>query len=215
VLALLIAGIWGLAARVAVVMQDDLEKVLAEQMTSTVRYVASDLDSKFQMRIDTLNEIAASIPASHLSSPAKLQQTSGATDYLQGPVPHRRHRRNKDGIIVADYPRVKARAGGNISDRSYFREPMANGRSTIGAPTPEQVPEAAFRRRGRPSSRRFRHRQRHPHRAQLLVDRNLFGQLEQTKLGSSGHFIVMSPKDNLIVSATDPKRIMTAMPPRA
>ena len=46
VLALFIAGIWGLAARVAAVLQADLEKLLAEQMSATVDYVAADIDSK-------------------------------------------------------------------------------------------------------------------------------------------------------------------------
>ena len=44
VFALLIAGIWGLAARVAAVVQTDLGNVLMQSMSATVRYVAADLD---------------------------------------------------------------------------------------------------------------------------------------------------------------------------
>ena len=43
-------------------------------------------------------------------------------------------------------------------------------------------------------------------------DQNLFGQLEQTKIGKTGYFLVLSPKDHLIVSASDKSRIMQALP---
>jgi hypothetical protein len=102
VLLLLIAGIWGLAARVAVVMQNDLEKVLAEQMTDTVRYVASDLDSKFQMRIEALNEITASIPPGDLTNPTKLQQHLERHVVSKALFPTGVTISDKRGIIVAD-----------------------------------------------------------------------------------------------------------------
>jgi len=212
VLLLLIAGIWGLAARVAVVMQDDLEKVLAEQMTATVHYVASDLDSKFQMRIDALKEIAASIPPGHLANAAKLQQhleqhVASSVLFLTGVAVA-----NRRGIIVADYPRVKERRGGNIGDRPYFRETVTHGRSTISSPILSKFlkqPFVAITVPLRDASGVVGGVLIGP---SYLSDRNLFGQLEQTKLGVSGNFFVMSPKDNLIVSATDQTRIMTAMP---
>jgi diguanylate cyclase (GGDEF)-like protein len=43
-------------------------------------------------------------------------------------------------------------------------------------------------------------------------DANLFGQLETTRLGQAGYFFVLSPKDKLIVSATDQKRVMQPLP---
>jgi len=212
VLALLIAGIWGLAARVAVVMQNDLEKVLGEQMSTTIQYVASDLDSKFQMRIDALNDIAAAIPPGNLTDVAKLQQhlqhhVASKALFPTGVVIADRH-----GIIVADYPRVKERSGGNISDRPYFQETMTHGRSTIGSPTVSRFLKQPFVAIAVPLRDALGVVIGAMVGPAYLSDRNLFGQLEQTKLGSSGNFIVMSPKDNLIVSATDKKRIMTAIP---
>ena len=212
VLALLLVGIWGLAARVSVVMQDDLETVLAEQMSATVHYVAADLDSKFQMRIDALQEIAASIPPGHLARPAKLQQHLEHLVALKSLFPTGVTVANKDGIIVADFPRVEGRMGGNIGDRPYFRDAITHGRSIIGSPTLSRFlkqPFVAMVVPLRDASGVVNGVLIGP---SYLSDRNLFGTLERTKLGSSGYFIVMSPKDNLIVSATDTKRIMTAMP---
>ncbi|MCX7174579.1 MAG: EAL domain-containing protein [Proteobacteria bacterium] len=212
VLALLVVGIWGLAARVTVVVQNDLEDVLADQMSSTVHYVASDLDSKFQMRVDTLNEIAASIPPGILANSTKLQRhleqhVASKTLFPSGVTISDQH-----GIILADYPRIKGRTGGNIGDRPYFRDTLTQGRSIIGSPTLSRFlkqPFVAITAPLRDASGAVAGVVVGP---SYLSDRNLFGQLEQTKLGDSGYFIVMSPKDSLIVSATDQTRIMTAMP---
>ena len=211
VLLLLITGIWGLAARVVVVMQDDLEKVLAEQMTSTVRYVASDLDSKFQMRIDALNEMAASIPAGALGNPAQLQKHLDQHVVSKMLFPTGVTIADSHGIIVADYPRM-GRKGGNTGDRPFFRETMTHGRTTVGAPTVSRFLKQPFVAIAVPLRNASGGVSGVLVGPTYLSDRNLFGQLEQTKLGSSGYFIAMSPKDNLIVSATDPKRIMTPMP---
>ncbi|TRZ90375.1 MAG: diguanylate cyclase, partial [Rhodocyclaceae bacterium] len=212
VLLLLIAGIWGLAARVSVVMQNDLEKVLAEQMTATVRYVASDLDSKFQMRIDTLNEIAASIPPGLLTNPAKLQKVLESHVVSKALFPTGVTISDKRGNFVADYPGVMERRGGNIGDRPYFQETMTHGRPTIGPPTLSRFLKQPFVAIAVPLRDAMGVVTGVLVGPSYLSDRNLFGQLEQTRLGGTGNFVVMSPKDNLIVSATDKKRIMTAMP---
>jgi len=214
VLALLIAAIWGLAARVALVLQDDLETVLAEQMSSTASYVAADLDSKFQMRIDTLNEVAAAVPPGILGNPAQLQQYLERHGVPSALFPTGITIVDRLGIIVADYPRVKERAGGNISDTAYFRDAVGTGRYTIGSPTVSRFLKRPFVAIAVPL------RDISGAVAGVLVgptylsDRNLFGQLEQTKLGTGGYFIVVSAKDKLVVSATDQRRILTSMPAR-
>jgi PAS domain S-box-containing protein len=50
--------------------------------------------------------------------------------------------------------------------------------------------------------------------AMMLSGPELFGQLEQTKIGKTGFFLVYSPTDRLIVSATDKSRILTPLPAR-
>ena len=43
-------------------------------------------------------------------------------------------------------------------------------------------------------------------------DDNLFGELEQAKIGKTGYYVVWSPKHHLIVSATDKSRILQTLP---
>ena len=46
----------------------------------------------------------------------------------------------------------------------------------------------------------------------LLSNPLLFGQFQDTKIGKTGWFIVISPKDRRIVAASDASRVMTTLP---
>ena len=111
VFALFIAGIWGLAARVAAVVQTDLNNMLRQSMSATVNYVAADLDSDIQLRIDVLNGIAASIAPEILNDPAKIQQILRQRMVSEALFPLGLIVTNTDGIYVAEYPSVSGRLG--------------------------------------------------------------------------------------------------------
>ena len=109
VVALLVAGIWGLAARVTAVLHADLEAVLSDHLLATVGYVAADIDSNIRLRFDTLHEIAASITPEILADRGQLQTR---IEQRRGPAalfPSGVFVVNKQGIIVADYPGVPGR----------------------------------------------------------------------------------------------------------
>ncbi|MGH8807876.1 MAG: hypothetical protein ACREX0_08365, partial [Noviherbaspirillum sp.] len=73
VLLLLIVGIWSLAARVSSGLQSDLEKIIVDQLSATADYIAADIDTSLKLRLDLLQELAASITADALTDPAKVQ----------------------------------------------------------------------------------------------------------------------------------------------
>ena len=203
VVALLITGIWGLAVRITAVMQDDVEKLLSAQMSATVGFVAEQIDNNFRSRIGTLNRMAASINPAMLADPAKLQslleQPSiiGSGTYLDLFIADRK------GTIIADYPHIPGRRGGSLAGSSDFLEAMAGGKLVIGTPI-----------RGR----MVRHRMIVPLIVPLrdgsgapagvlvdpvvLSDSAMFGELEQIKLGETGFFAVMAPKQHLRMMAS-------------
>src|ERR1035437_8602477 len=73
VVGLIIVGILGFAARTASVLRSDLEELTSAQLSSQVEFIARQMDEEFQFRIDTLNEIAASISSEILVNPDQLQ----------------------------------------------------------------------------------------------------------------------------------------------
>ena len=52
VLGLLIIGVWGFATRMAAVLRADIEKLVSEQLSTQVNYVADELDKELQFRIE-------------------------------------------------------------------------------------------------------------------------------------------------------------------
>ncbi len=214
VVALLLAGIWSLAARVAAVVQTDLEKALSDQLSATVSYVAADIDDKIRLRLDTLAEVAALITPDVLADPALTQRLLERSNIPRWMFSTGLFVADKAGTNIADYPKIPGRAGGSIAHREYFREVMAGGKRAISSPIIGQfskqvvvaVAVPVHDASGAPAG--------------ALVgsffpsDPALFGLLEQTTIGRTGYFVVSSARDLVIISATDKIRIMQPLPAR-
>jgi diguanylate cyclase (GGDEF)-like protein len=212
ILPLVVSGLWLLAVRVTGVMQNELEQMLATQLSTTVEYVTTDLDSKIQLRHDSMAVIAAGI------TPALLASAPALSSYLQykrmplSIFPTGVFVANAQGVIVGEQIALPGRLGGVVTKSSYFVETMATGQPVISEPRLGQVAQrpivfmttplkdAAGRTIGVLAA------------ALYPGDNHLFGKLESIKLGQSGYFVVLAPQHNLIVSATDQSRVMQAMP---
>lgn len=208
----LIAGIWLLAARVAAVVQTDLGEMVVQSMSAAVGYVAADLDSDIQLRIDTLNEIAASISPGVLSDPAQVQQMLRQRKVSEAIFPLGLIVADRRGTYIAEYPSVAGRLGASIRDTDFFRKVMAGAKQAVSAPLIGRTAKQPLFRIGVPV------RDASGAAAGVLFggvvasDLNLFGNLEQTKIGEHGFISVLSPRDHLIVSSTDRDRIMQRLP---
>jgi diguanylate cyclase (GGDEF)-like protein len=212
VLALLIVGIWGLAVRTAAVMQADIEKLLTDQMAATVGYAATDIDRKIQLRVDILKELAQSITPAMLADPVKLQRLLEQRSTFKALFPTGVFVANRQGRNIAEYPPLEGRLGGFVGDFAYFQEVIAKGEIAISKPLLGRFSRQPVVTVGVPLLDASRATAGVLVGPMYLSDQNLFGQLEQTKLGKSGFFLVASPRDRLFVSASDKKRIMQAMP---
>jgi diguanylate cyclase (GGDEF)-like protein len=212
ILSLVVAGLWLLALRVSSVMQGELEQTLAAQMTATVDYVATDLDSKIQLRQNMLHEIATTVTPAMLADTAKLQANLQQQKISRAIFPTGIFLVSGDGVIVAEQPKLPTRLGSVVRDRPYFKEAMATGLPVISEPrigagpgNPVVVLMTVPVKDASGSVLGFVAGSMYP------SDSNLFGQIGATKLGNTGYFFVVSPKDRLIVAATDPKRVMQSL----
>jgi diguanylate cyclase (GGDEF)-like protein len=212
VLVLLIVGVWGLAVRVSAVLQATLEQLLAEQMSATVAYVASDLDSRYQMRVNTLTEIAAGVTPAMLADPSRLQRHLAQHETSRELFPTGIFATNRAGAVIAEYPFFEGRIGGFIGDRAFFKELLARNSWVITEPYVGRFVKKPITAIAVPL------RDAQGQVAGVIEgttypsDPNLFGQLEQVRLGKTGKFLVFDPKSRLTVSATDKYRIMQVAP---
>lgn len=213
VVGLLVAGIWGLALRVSAVLQADIEKLLSDQLSTTVDYIASDIDHKIELRFALLNEIAAAITPAILAEPAKVQRLLEQRNLSRALFPIGIFVTNKKGINVADYPKVPGRAGGFLGDHSWFGDVMSGRGQSIGTPLMGRFAKQPLVPIAVPIGEASAP-------VAVLVgtllpsDPTLFGELEKTNLGKDGYLLVASPRDKLWISSSDKSRIMQPFPPK-
>jgi diguanylate cyclase (GGDEF)-like protein len=212
ILSLVVAGLWLLAVRVTSVMHAELEQLLAAHMSSTVDYVARDLDTKIQLRLDMMVETAEDITPALLANPARLEGELQAKNTPKSLFPTGVYVANAQGVIVAEQIPLKGRLGGVIKNSSYFKETMASGRPVIGEPRIGQVASKPIVPLTVPLRDASGGLIGVLAAAMYPADSNLFGLLEAAKLGTTGYFVVLSPKHKLIVSATDQQRVMQPLP---
>ncbi len=212
VFALSIAGIWGLAARVAAVVQTHIGNVLMQSMSATVRYVAADLDSNIQLRIDVLNGIAESIAPEALGDPAKIMQILQQRKISEALFPLGLIVTNEEGIYIAEHPSVSGRLGASIGETDFFRQIMAGAKQAVSTPVIGRTSKQPLIRSGVPLRDARGAAAGVLFGAGVRSDVNLLGHLDQSKVGENGFISILSPKDRLVVSSTDRERIMQRLP---
>jgi PAS domain S-box-containing protein len=214
VLTVLMAGIWGLAVRTAAVLQADIAKLLSDQMSATVNYVANDIDRTIQSRIDTLTELALSIPPGIVGNASRVREQLQRDRLSKAEFPTGVYVVDADGRVIAEQRFIEGRVGGLLKDRAFFISARTTGKTAIGSPVIgrfKNEPVMTIAVPLRDAAGNFAGvlgGSLHP------SDANLFGGLEAAKIGSTGYFLVVSAKDHLIVSATDKSRVMQPLPAR-
>ncbi len=210
----LIACIWGLAAQLAAVVQADIKKTIADQLSATVAYAANDLDHEIRMRTDVLVRIAAAASPGLLDHPPAVQRFIEER-YLSTVIfPSGIFATDRMGRVMADFPAFPGRKGGFVGDRDYFLEVMAGGKPVISRPLTGRFTNQPLVMISVPLKDA-----QGAIIGQLgggipLSNDDLFGRLEKTRIGESGFILVISPKHRLIVSATDQSRILKPLPAR-
>ncbi|WP_449227989.1 diguanylate cyclase domain-containing protein [Azospirillum argentinense] len=195
-------------------MEDKINNLSSSQQQSTASYVARDIDEKIKARLDLLRRAAASLPPAILGEPAALR------DWL------RKHQEiaplfsrglmvvQPDGRkVIADYPERHLSPDFDVSERFWFRSALESREPVIGRPArssidgepmvvmavavtdPAGVPIAVLTG------------------ATALSSPGFLNLVQGNRIGRSGGFLLVSPRDKLFVSASDHAMILSATPP--
>lgn len=211
-LLLMFAGIWGLATRMAYVLESELKQMLSAQMSGTLDYVAREIDSEINLRIESLKDLSQAITPDMLGNSDKMQRylSRHITTYKLFPLGLQVL--DAEGKVIGLHPIKEGRLGTSRADRGYFQDVMRSGLPVVGQPLRGKFSKEPIINIAVPIcdvSGAIK--------AVLvgnlpLADSNMFGELEQSKIGRSGYFIVISRQAGLIVSATDKRRILQPVP---
>jgi PAS domain S-box-containing protein len=215
VVVMLIAGIWGLALSVTLALQRDLTEMHSASLSAEIVSVAADLDHDVKLQIDVLVRLAATLTPEIQGDPSKLDHALDQFADTSVIVPDVCFVADRNGIVTARYPGRAVSLGASVGDLGYFREVIASGKPVIGAPV---LAGSVQKRPAVPIAVPLR--DAHGVTVGALVglvalsDPMMLGQFQHTRIGEHGYFLVMSPKDRLILAAPDPSRILQQLPPK-
>lgn len=191
-------------------LRKDFEHLVNTEQTTTVNFVARTIDFEMRLRIGALESIADQGGQLLQEAPQKL-----AAYLSDKPVALRIFSRDiyvlsKDGTRVAEAP-SRNLVGSTYAESDYFKEVMETGkpviRPMIGRFAGQPVLVVAVPLRAGDGSIIGV-----LCGAELILPGSPFHFAGEVRNGANGGFHVISPKDGVLVTSTDPKRVLKPMP---
>ncbi|MBB3117329.1 response regulator [Pseudoduganella violacea] len=195
-------------------MKQDFTRVLFAQQNALIQHTAEELDGKLQMLLDIIAESARMQPPAIANDEAALRAYYGQRAMLT--LFDDIIIVNRDGLVVADLPRMQGRAGRNVADRAYFQQVMAGRKPMIGDPVLGrthgkpliQVMAPVFDANGEIVCVLMG--------ALQLYQNNMLGNLRTAKVGKTGFYYALTRGENPVyVLHPDPARMLQPRPPNA
>lgn len=194
-------------------LKEKLGELSASRQWTIAEYAANDVDDRIRTRKELVASLARQLP------PVLLQDPAGLEKWLR--ERHEIYPKFSRGLVVvptggqgvlAEYPSVSRRAELDFSSRDWFEEALRLKQAVIGKPfrgRTDNVPLIVM--------------------AAPVLDENgrtlavlagvteiaapdFLGQIATRKIGQTGGFLLISPKDNLFVSADRQEMILKPLP---
>jgi signal transduction histidine kinase/ActR/RegA family two-component response regulator/HAMP domain-containing protein len=205
-------GVWSLAWYATSLLRAEMEQQIGEQQFSTVSMLAENINEGLADRLNALELIARTITPAMMANPSNLQ------DYLERRTVFLKLFNNGvfvtpiDGTVIVDVPRSTGRLGVNYIDRDFMATALKDNRSNIGAPVIGRVLKVPVFGMATPI-----------HDAQGKIIGLLAGTIDLSKqsfldrvagskVGKTGGYLLISPRQRLAITATDKYFTIRNMP---
>ena len=211
-LGVFVASVWGLTFYASRMLREDMQNLASDQQFATVSFVAAQIDARFEDRANALTLVAGAIDPVLLAKPEALQTFLEQRPILQVLFNGGAFATGRDGVAVADVPRVAGRIGVRLIDAEAVAAVMTEGKPVVGRPSmglalgapefPMAVPIRDFQ--GRVIGAIVG-----------MTDLGAPGFLDtisDSRYGATGGYFLTDPRSRLIVAASDEPRVMATLP---
>ena len=195
------------------VLRKNMAVTLGDQQLSTVTFAAQVIDDEIKDHHGALKSVAAKItPALMVKSPDLqklleqeliLKHMFNAGVFITG----------LDGTAIASIPVATKRVGVNYLDRDFITAALKQSKTTVGKPVLGKMMRAPIIVMATPIL---------DTKGQVigalagvtdLTQPSFLDQITESTYGKSGGYVLLAPKERLIITATDKSRIMQQLPP--
>ncbi len=210
-LTIFVLGIWSLSFYLSKMLQEDMQRLLYKQQFSTVSILAGDINDELNERLNALKSVAAGI--SRFSAPKDFQQFLEHRPVFLSLFNGGVYVAQTDGIVIASLPVSLNRLGENYMERDHVATALKKGKATVSEVTiGKKLHKPVFGMAAPVTD------------SQGKVIGALVGVVDLTRhsfldkitnnrYGETGGYLLIAPRQRLIISATDPTRIMEVLPP--
>ncbi|MBI5006093.1 MAG: EAL domain-containing protein [Nitrosomonadales bacterium] len=211
-LGMLLLAIGTLTWQFSTHLRQELEEKLSRQQYSEVSAVAERIDNAVQLRIDTLAMTAQAI------TPQMLAQRERVNAFLSGrKAIYKLYTLglfviSANGKVLADHPRTADRAGADHSQADFFRQVMTTGKPAISRPGPGLFANEPSVMIAVPILGQGDRIVGVLAGAVSLTDGSLLKALDSSTPPDANDYLLVSPRDNLFVAATDRSRVLQPLP---
>ena len=213
-LTIFVIGIWMLTFYTSRMLREDIERLLGEQQFSTASFIASQVDDEMRLRLLALEEYTTKrMDPSMLGDSAAMQTRLATSPTIQSMFNAGVFVTGLDGTAIASVPISYGRVGINYSDRDYIITPTKEGKSAIGKPRIGVAVKAPIFAMSAPI------RDAKGKVIGVLVGvtdltkSNFLDKVTKGGYGKTGGYMLIAPKDRLIVTASLKHRIMETLSP--
>lgn len=204
--------IWFLAFFATTVLKSEYEEVLSVEQFASVQRLAAELDSKLKERIESLSGAANRMPqrldAANLDP--FLSQFSALHTMFSGGIAVI----GLDGRAIADHPVAPGRRGAFFGDRDYFRKVIETNEPYIDKPIIGRALKRPVLTISVPVFDGTGQLRAVMTGITDLTAVNFLGIVSSPAMAGRGELFVLSPRDNLIIAATNAERSMSLPAPR-
>lgn len=211
--AIFVASIWLLALMASQILRRDLEQVLSAAELSTATLVAGQLDHEIDNRLKTLEQLASAVSPLVTTEPAKVQallenRPLALSLFNGGVIVY-----DARGTAIADIPVQIGRRGINYMDIEVVANAIHNGLSGVGRAIVGKILNAPVVGLAAP----VRDAQGKIIGALAGVINlglpSFFDYVTAGRYGQTGGYLVISPRERMIVTSSDKSRVMETLPP--
>ena len=210
----ILAGMWTLSLLATRILRLDMEQMLGDQQYATVSMLATHINGELDSRSRALTSAALSIGPEFLADTAAVQQFLDSRTTLQTMFNAGLIITDQTGRVRAGYPSTAGiRIGSSLADDNGVTIALRAGQPAISQPfqggtskTPvfsQSVPLFDADKRIVGTLSGF---------TDLSLP-NFFDLLSKNRYGRTGLYLLVSPRDRLVITSSDPERIMESISP--
>lgn len=211
---LLIAGSTARYLLMEKTMTAGIEEVVNAQQLSLARYVAQDIDNKIVARRQALTQLAADMPRPLLHDSERMEAWLRAHTGALNLFPAGLVLVGAEGRgALTDYPPVPGRRQLDFTDRDWFAAVRGGADFALGRPGIGRVVKEAVVNMAVP----VRDAQQHLVAVLMgvtpLAAPGFLDLVESGNVGRTGGLLLVSPRDGIFVTASDPDMRLKPLPP--